>query len=242
MKNEFADGGPLDSRSNWISKFSVKMKKVMAIPIGAGVVCAWLGAISSLAGASDVLPLGEWEQPCHGGVMRTEYITSSEPGAYRAVLSEVFHREAECENPLLSLISEGSLAWPELPADSGTPNGARAIDFRFERVLAVFRTSSGANAARISSFCGLTHWEMDRAVEITGLSCAFVPGQKPWSVPRTGDARYGIYRTGPWGEAQAADRKYLQWGKMTRERNGLDPSLRPSEWDPQVYLSRGTRE
>ena len=204
-----------------------------------GCFCAFESAPVARAATP---PVGLWEQPCRGGVSRTENITSAASegagdavGPSRAVLTEVFHREADCQNAQLSLISEGALAWPELPTGSATPEGASAIDFRFEKVSAVFLSQGGADAASASAFCGITGWEKDRAVEITGLSCAFVPGQKPWSVPRAGDARYGIYRVLPEGSSQSTGRVILQWGKMTRERTGLTPSLRPSEWDPQVY-------
>lgn len=213
-------------------------------------LCAIAMSLSTgnAVGADFGSPVGVWDQPCAGGVRRTEEISLQS-----AKLTETFHRQRDCAEPQMSLISEGRLEWPELLSEEGMPEGARAIDFHFEKVWAVFHSEVAVEFARRTSLCGMDDWKKDELVLITGLYCEFVPGQKPWRVPGPGDSRFGIFRVilgeSGSGESESGDSgasldsetglpDQLQWGLMTQTRNGSRPDLRPLEWDSRTYLRR----
>ncbi|MCM2278359.1 MAG: hypothetical protein NDJ89_09815 [Oligoflexia bacterium] len=175
--------------------------------------------------AADPALEGTWLQSCGNGVQKTEIIAEQ-----YAKLTEKYFTEKECLRPGFSLQSIG-------PIFTGGPSteveGASLIDFTFERVLLTLHSEELARSARERSLCGLTQWQAEAPVEITGLSCDLFGIGAAVRIPRAGQQVYGIYQVEV-ASLPAVDR--LHFGKLTRERNGRSESTRPSSLDPRFYL------
>jgi hypothetical protein len=163
------------------------------------------------------LLLGGWRQPCDQFVVREEHFSASQ-----VVFVETNYQDDGCEIPVLESRSQGDyFIGEELPLQ---PPG-RAMDFHFAKVELRGRSAEVIQWLRQQKFCGISHWELNHYVEVTGKDCEFSLGKI--QVPAVGDRRFGIFRV-------ESNKLYL--GKLTPIRDGKSKESRPTDWDPRPFL------
>lgn len=171
-----------------------------------------LSALFSFSAEASSLD-GVWQKECVRGVQREERIENG-----YARLTEDFYPNLKCEGEAsLRLISEGPFVLP----------GAQQIDFTFHRVLAAPMSERMAEAYNARSTCGFSQWSKGEVQDVTGKLCTLFGAGLASRLPEAGRMIYGIIKQ---------DGELLYFGKLTSERNGSSPSLRPLEFDLVPYL------
>jgi hypothetical protein len=155
------------------------------------------------------ITLGRWRQSCLHRNMNEEFFAASE-----VRYSETYFSDDQCQQPLISFISQGPYQTRQ-----------NKIDFAFstsEVVIFSAQISQGFNQRAV---CGWSNWTTGSR-SILDQMCDFFNLGRNFPTPKRAQQKFGIYKI---------ENSLLFFGQLTSDTDGSSDARRPIQFNPRSY-------